>query len=652
MAPTAAPPAEYDEESILNSAELPPEEGFDVPDEATGPRGPGETGLRTDLITTLGGMTGAQFGGPVVPARGLGAAIGGGVGNLAGRVSEDLERGGLYQAGQNLAQNLIEAAKSGLIQGSAEMAMPVAGQLVAATPGVKQGAQRLGGMIAQKIGDWTLPKMTPAVEGMSKRLTAEGAPGLTPSQRLDPTRGEEAKFTQLGENIAYHAWFGGPLKHTYKVNEEAAQAAFSRFTDTMKQLSPKDFEGVARQVLTGRIKQNMYEPMNKIYDDLRSRVPGNVVESTGLLKDLRDPNSKVGNIVIKGLQNIRESSKDTSEIDSLIKTLSTPKSGTGTQALAKLSFNQALRLKTQLNQLAEGPVSTDPDVRVMMSTAGRLANQVDSSIRQGLTKAQTNLNDPTLVQSYDNASKTYARLAGKYQNDFVQKVIKTIDQKPGTLAELLLPSTVTHPEQQKLMIEAVRGAYGPRWNTEVRPLLAASLASRAFDATSGRYNGVAMAGQLKSYGSELLDHMLGPKTGQALMDHARTLERVAERPKGSGSVFIQLAQASALTGGLGAATGFAFTGDYEDAVKGGSATILIAPWVLGHLYGNPTWLKAVDKGLMQFKQTGKPPSILTTTLRQAAAVAGGPTFEQALTTEKAPSLVQAALSRRPEPTPE
>lgn len=650
MAPATAPTNDtLDLDELLKDEPIPDEEGID-----TGtPTQIGSDSGRADLAGAVGGIAGAQLGGPVIPARGMGALIGGAAGHLAGSVSQDLEQGGLPQATANFTKNLTEAAKTGLLQGSAEMALPVVGQVGMAVPGVKQGLQRLGGAVASKIGEWVLPKMSPAVEGMQKRLVKEGSPGLTAAQRLDPTRGEEAKFVQLGENLAYHAWFGGPLKNAYEVNEAAANQAFDRFVTTMQGLSPKDFEGTARQVLTGRIKQNMFEPMDKIYDNIRQRAPGNIVEATALLKELRNPNSKMGNLVIGGLKNIRESAQNPGEIDRLIKLLDTPKKGAQTQTLPKLTLDQALRLKTQLNQLAEGPTGTDPDVRVMAATAGRLASGLDKQIQSGLSTAQINMNDPGLLRTYTNASATYARLADKYQNQFVQKVIKAIDEKPGTLGHLLMPSSLSPdmiPAHQE-MVKAVKAAYGPRWNTEIRPLLAATLGNRALDET-GKYSGVALARNLQSYGSDLLDQMLGPKTGQALMDHARTLEHVAERPKGTGSVAIQLMQASALSGAAGAATGFALTGDVGTAVKGGTVAILVAPWVLGHLYGNPTWIRAMDKGLLQFRRSGKPPGILLTTLRQAAAVAGKPTFEAALTTEPPPSFIDRTLPNRPEPTKE
>lgn len=644
----------FDVEAYLQNAPTPPDEGYD-PGEPL-PLGSGSD--RADLTGTLGGIAGAQLGGPLPPARAMGAFVGGTVGNLAGRTSQDLEQGGLPQAVSNFSTNLTEAAKTGLLQGTAEMAFPVVGQLGMAIPGVKQGLQRVGGAVAKKVGEWIMPKQNPETEAMAKRMAKEGSPGLPPTTRIDPTRGEEPGMSQMAETLAYHAWFGGPLKHTYQVNEQAANQAFDRFTTAMRQMAPKDFEATARDVITGRIKQNMREPMDRIYDNIRQRAPGNIVEADSLIRDLRNKNSKMGNIVINGLRNIRESAKNPGEIDQLIALLDTPKKGTQTQARPKLTLEQALRLKTQLNQLAEGPTSTDPDVRVLMSTAGRLAEQVEQKIQAGLATAQTKLNDPTLLTTYTKAAATYARLAEKYQNKFVVDTLKAIDDRPGTLANLLLPETgagsafANNPGKWREQLDAFKAAYGPRWNTEVRPLIAATLSGRAFSESAGRYDGAKLTTELNKYGKENIDALLGPKTADALMQHAKTLERVAERPTGPGVGFIKIAQASAVLGGLGSATGFAFTGDYEDAVKGGSATILIAPWVLGHLYGNPALLKAFDSGLLQFQKTRKVPSVLMTTLRQAAATAGKPTLEAALTTEPPPSFIDRTLPNRPAPTTE
>lgn len=649
---TTTPDDEFDAEAYLQNAPPPPAEGYEVPEGA--PLGSGST--RGDLMATVGGITGAQLGGPLPPARGVGAAIGGGLGYLAGRTSEDLEQGGLPQLTTNFTSHLTEAAKTGLMQGSAEMALPFVGQLGMAVPGVKQGMQKLGGAVAGKVGDWILPKMSPAVEAMNKRIVGQGAEGLTAGQRLDPLRGEEAKWVQLGENIAHSAWFGGPLKHTYQVNEEAAQQAFTKFSDQLSTLSPRDFEGVVKQVLNGNIKQRVMEPARKIYDNLRSRAPGEIIEATPVIRELRNPNSKLGDDVLSKLKLMRNSSNDTADIDKLIGLLQTPAAGTQARFLPKLSLNQSMRLKSAVDGVTDVLVPTDPAFKKKLQAAEAFSRQLESSTESGLLKQQQLLNDPNLVSTYKNAARTYARLSDKYNNQFVQDVLKKVQDRPGTLANLLLPKSgpgaefAGNPGEWRKRVEAIKQAMGASWDTEAKPLLASSLAQRAWNEPAKRYDGYKLAQELKNYGSENLEALLGPKTGQALMDHARTLEHVAERPKGIGSVAVQLMQASALSGTLGAATGFAITGDVEGALKGGTATILIAPWLLGHLYGNQTWIKAMDKGLLEFQKTGKPPGILLTTLRQAAAVAGKPTLEAALTTEQGPDFIQRTLPNRPAPT--
>lgn len=609
----------------------------DIPDEVAIPAKPtAALASRADMGAFTGGMVGAQMGGPIIPARGVGAAIGAGVGHFAGQMADDLEQGGFQQATQNFGDKLIEAAKVGLTNGSAEMALPLLGQTAMAVPGVRSGLQKVGGAIAKKVGEWIMPPMNPETKAMAGKLSKEGSPGLPPLTRIDPTRDQPQGISQLGETIAYNAWHGtgGPLAKTFDVNEQAAQQAFERFHGAMNNMTPKDFEAVAQDVVTKRIKQYLTVPMDKIYDNIRQRAPGNLVNVDQMLLELRNPRSNMGNEVISGLRNIREAADNPKEIDQLIDLLGTPKKGTATQARPLLTLDQAMRLKTQLQSIADTPLGTDSSKNVYYKTAGRLAGEVEQAIQGGLQKASVRLNDPKLLSTYQNASQTYARLASKYDSDLLNKTLQSIDNRPGSLAGILLPQTgpgtefAKNPGKWRESLDAFKTAYGPRWNTEVRPLMAATLANRAFTQSEGRYNGKLLTDELNKYGKENLDALLGSNTAQVLMDHAKTLERVAQRPKGPGSAYIKIAQASALAAGVGSVTGFAFTGDYENAVKDASATILIAPWVLGHLYGNPTLLKAFDSGLMKFHQTGKPPSTLMTTLRQAVATAVEPTLDR------------------------
>lgn len=598
-----------------------------------------------EQMAFTGAMVGSNIppGSLIPPTRGLQTAVGAGAGHFVGKTIQDLAN----DVPQNLNQigdNLIEAGKQGMLSGSAEMLFPGLGSLATMT-GAKRGAEIVGGAIAKKVGEYVLPVVGSVVQKAEKIVGKGGGPGLTPGQMVEGS-GADHRALQIGENLAYHSWTGGPIRGVYEANERAAGQAVDSFVQQMEKLSPKDAEATFKEVISGRIKDLWMRPADRAFDSLRTRAQGNTVDVVPIVKLLRDPNSKIGNLVVDGLRKIREVKPgQAGEIDGLINLLKTPVKGTKTQALPKLTLNQALYLKAELNRIAgRTSYAGSPEGDLMISAAGRLNRQVDDRIKDGLAKQSQLTNDPRLVADYDKANKFYAAAASKYDNDLINKVFQTIEKKPGSLARVLLPDNIPSELEHLNIIKAAKAAYGPRWNIEMIPLLTASLANRAYNTVENRYSGTLLANQLGKYGQTLLDTMLGPKKGEQLMDFARTLELVGNRPKGTGSVAIQMMTAGSVAG----AADYLISGDVEKALGSGLAFVTLAPWMTGHLLANPTWLKAMKTGLMEFHQTGKPPSMLMTTLRQAAAASQGGTVSQKLAVEpdRSKAISETALPTR------
>lgn len=593
-----------------------------------------------------GAMAGASLppGSLLPPTRGIQTALGAGGMHFVGKTIQDLAN----DVPQNLSQigdNLIEAGKQGLLAGTGEMLFPGMGVLATAT-GVKAGAGKVVGAIAHKIGEYILPQKGQVVQTTEKLLTKAGGPGLTPGQMVEGS-GTDHHAIQIGENIAYASWTGGPIRSAYEANQRDLGNVVDAFVGRMEKLSPKDAEATFKDVITGRTMDYMMRPAKAAFDGLRSRAPGQVIDLIPQLKLLRDPNSKVGNLVIDGLRKIRETVPgDAKDIDNLVAVLDTPAKGTQTQAIKNLNLNQALYMKAELNRIANRKsYSGTPEGDLMLSSAGRINRQVDEQIKMGLEKQQTLSSDTTLVKDYEKANKFYAAAAEKFKGPLVTKVLDTIEKKPGSLARVLLPDSIPSEQEHLNIIKAVKSAYGPRWNIEAIPLLTATLGNRAYNLETQSYSGPLLAKELNKYGSTLLDSAIGPKMGEKLMDFARALDQVKERPKGTGSVAIQLMTA----GALGATGGYLISGDIEKAAGGGVATVLLAPWMIGHLLANPQWLSAMKTGLLEFNKTGKPPGMLTTTLRQAAIASQGGTTAQKLSVEpdKSKVMSETALPQRP-----
>lgn len=594
-----------------------------------------------------GAMLGANAGPGALfpPTRGVQTAIGAGGGHLIGKTMQDLAND-VPQSLNQIGQNLIEAGKQGLLAGSAEMAIPFGGAVIAAKAGglsLRGAMESVAGSVAKKVGEYILPVKGTAVATTENLLRKQGGAGLTPGQ-MDPN---EQSLTKTFENIAYHSWTGGPIKGAFEANERDLGQAVDQFAAQMDQLAPKDAEATLKAVIDGRIKQYWMQPADKAFDSLRARVPGNAINLNPQIKLLRDPNSKIGNLVVDGLKKLRElKPNQTQEIDGLISTLETPKTGTHTQSIGNLSLNQALYLKAELNRIAgRTSYAGTPEGDLMISAAARMNQSVDATIKAGLARRQTMTNDTKLVTDYDKANKFYAAAAEKYDGPLLNKVLDSIEKKPGSLARTLLPDNIPSEQEHLNILNAVKAAYGPRWNLEMIPLLSATLANRAYNQVEQRYSGNLLAKQLDKYGQTVLDAALGPKRGQQLMDFARALEQVSQRPKGTGSVAIQMATAGALAGGAD----YLVQGDVEKAVGSGVATVLLAPWMIGHILANPTWLNGMKTGLIQFNKTGTPPSAMMTVLRQAAVASRGGTVAQKLSVEPEPrkAVSETALPNKP-----
>lgn len=599
------------------------EEGLQV---NTG-RGPAHMANAPETASFTGAMLGSypsvRFPGMPAPMRAGMVGVGAGGGYLAGRTIQDLANDVPFSL-DRIAENVIDATKQGLMAGSAEMILPFGGLVASAKLGglsVKGGVEYAVGKAASKAGEYILPVTGTAVQRAEEIVKKGGSVGgLTPGQM---TGGAETghRVLDIMTNLTYHAWTGGPTRGAYQANEQAAQAALDNFVTNLTRLAPKDAEETFKAVLDGRMQQYMMLPAKRAFDSIRTRAPGNVVELTPLIKTLRDPDSKIGNLVIDSLQKVREViPQDTQEIDDLIGLLKTPARGTQTQALPKLTINQAMYLKSALGRVSDRTsYAGTPEGDLMISAAGRLNTQVDTQTRAALTRQQQLSGDQRLLADYDKANKFYAAAAEKFRGPLIENVLKQIEKKPGALARLLMPETIASEQEHLNIINAVKAAYGPRWNLEMIPLLSATLAGRAYNNVTKTYDGHALAREVGKYGKTLLDTMLGPKRGEQLMDFAHTLNMVGERPKGLGSMLIQMSTA----GAVGAASGYAVTGDFEKAAGTGIATVTVAPYVLGQLLHNPRWLHAMKTGLYEFSKTGKPPGMLMTTLRQAAVAAQG-----------------------------
>lgn len=608
--------------------------GGDLPDEGGVPVNAGAPGSGRptpgDILSTAGGVVGAQLGGPVPQARAVGAAVLGGTGKFVGDVMQDFggETGMNFRSGHvpttnELADHLVDAVANGSMQGGAELLLPFGGAVAASR----------AALLPKKVG--------PMIEKTEAIVKKGGGPGLTAGQMIEDANVKSG--VKIMENMSYNAFTSQVVNDTRMLNEQAVQNYGKMWVSQLEKLPASDVGDVLTAIVKERTERFVNKPLDIVFDTLRTNVPGRHVNVVPTIKLLRDPNSKIGNLVVGGLQKVRESSQNPQEIDTLISMLQTPEKGTQTQAISNLSLEQSFRLKTELGRIGNKNVTpaTSLEDQSLIANAGRLAGEMDKSIKTSLKNA------PDMLNLYEKANTYATKMYGVFRDDLLKATVHELEKRPGRVASVLLK-----PDNQDT-IQAVRQAVGPRWKTDIEPILAASIVREGYDVVQNRFVGKQIAGALNRLGSDTIDATLQPGTYNKLLDFAKALEHVSTPPKGIGGMYIQMASAGAVGGVAGA--GYAVvTGDAAGGVTKGleaASLVLIAPWVMGHLVANPTLLTAMKDGLLQSQKAGKPTDLLLTTLKQAAAVAVTPTVQNVLTSEAVKSGMRQAAKLTPQIIP-
>ena len=599
---------------------------------------------------SLAGNAGfAAPGGPItgVAGRMAGAGLGGALGYGGYRAHEDLRDGGVPQLLSNLGDTLVESAKFGATSALTEGVVPGAGWLYRSTPiraarewASKKWGESLSGQLDRVIDSvgTTMRDVDNLVRTGQRRAalkagTDRPAAGLTLGQLSD----DPSSTANALEGVAQSTWFGNTASRQRQWSSEGA----NQFADDLaKQLQGVSTEEVG-QGLTWAVKdnfKNLYSAAaDTAYDGLRAATAGTrPVVAVPILKDLRTPNSTLGNNVITELKKLRSVNPDPqaiAEIDNLINTLSVTQSQANKGALTRippnLSLDQALRLKTILGGIADSKAGLDSMAdTAAKTTAETYAKQIDDAIRKGLGKS------PDLLREYDSAAAHYAQGVATFKNEMVKKVVDGLTKSPGALESILLK-----PEQRET-IAAVKQAVGPVWDSQVAPKLRSIMLMNAKDGDT--FNGqklmssiIDLIGPNPAKNNTMVE-IFGEKATKELIGVAHALELTHNPAKGAW--WVKLKQASAIgvigSAGLGAATG------HQAGGVGMGATILITPWALGHLTANPNMLKAFKDGIAATsasRQISPQLDVALTFLRQAAASRMAPVHPRPLSNDQRPT---------------
>ena len=616
-------------EDILGAEQAGGETSMEVP--------PAPHGMGLDRSALVGSTTGtaAALMVPPGPWRGAAAGVMGGGAYAADLFSQDLEEG-IPLSLDRIGHNLYEGLKFGGTEALAEGIVPFGGMLYNSPQG-----RAARSWVAKKWGEAMVGPISPEMKAaddivrFGQKRAALKAGEERPAAGL--TFGEMAgKDTLAGqiEGVAASTWGQGTAQTQRKWAAEGAKQYADDLAQQMSQLSPEDAGKALSWAIEDNFDRLVKGPAQTAYRDLEQAVAsqlsstGRIVNATPVLRELQAPNSALGNSVMAQLKKLREGPLNAGDqagvqaIDAMINVLDVSKSKAGlakTQALANLTLDQAIRLKTVLNSIANKS-TTDMASQTAATSAGTFANQIDSAVRKSLGRV------PDLLRMYDNASADYAAGMTTFKNELVTKVVDSLAARPGALESILLK-----PEQ-KDVISAVKGAVGPLWDQTIAPKLRAITIMNTKQ-PDGSFSG----DQLTKSVLELIGanptknntavEIFGEQGVKELLALGKALS-ITEHPP-AGAWWVKLKQAATIGAIAGAPVGYAMgNSDAGSAVSGAGLAILLTPKALGTLTANPSMLKAFKDGIQASSQQQRvTPALdfILTSLRQTAAAKLAPT---------------------------
>lgn len=583
-----------------------------------------------------GAAGGATFGMSVAgpPGAAIGAMAGGTGGHMLGQTVQDLSNG-VEQNLDRIATNALESTKyglgNGILEGAGQFLRPVIDPIV-------RGIKLVGAKVGEKL---FVPKDIPEVVRTAERtLTEAGSPGLTAGQLSEPG---SKRLATIAENLAYNSMTTNVVNNIRNRQQQGLKDYAANLMDEWGKLPAKDATELFKWAVNDNFENLVRQPMNVAMKDLRDALPGNIVNATPILRKFQSPNAKVTDVVRTILE--KEHEQDPAVYDKLIKLLATPKPGAGTRALPNLSLDEAMRLNSALgtlerkySKMADGPS------RTMATAAGTYSKQLDAAIKQSLAGT------PELLRSYESSMAAYAEGMQTFKNEMVQKFMAKLHNEPGELANLVL-----QPGQVEFVKNLKNIAGDTLWKQVVEPRLGATVLYKAFGPPSksgglsveGSLSGTQLATTLQKLAADGTAQTIFPNTYAKLLDLAKTIEHVKPTPKGTGGVFIQLAQAGAVGAVVGSVGGLVTGGDAKSAgfgaLVGMPTFVLLGPRMLGRLVAEPKYIDAFKHGLIETQRTGKPTTRLLDVIKHLGAQEG----VKGLLTEPSAPPSDPTLNQRP-----
>ncbi len=620
-------------------------------------------------------LEGVVEGGKVVlPATGavvggtLGVGLGGGAGLAGGPTAPVSVPAGAFWGGVTGAgagAGIGEAAQMGLerlIYGKS-----------AAPPSFPAGVSRVAqaattGMTGEAVGGSVIGAAGKVLKPFAKKVTAAGTEAMRRlSGHVTPAQVVDSRLLRIAENVSEASISGGERMEQFgktqqsllDMERQGVQRQYGRVrsphdagevikTDLAQNLDTAIKTGREQYAALDALSEGVQVPMTDLQDfaaqelTKRGALPAEVSGNTGmrlLAQIAKKPGeASVDPAIVALIRKQADSpqwmAKFAQSSGMPLETIQQLAASADEGALpASMTFEQAQFFRHQLLEIARGSeTAKESSERILGGIAKQLVSKLDGAMEKAAQASK-----PELYTAYRAAQDFWKGNVETLRTPLLRKVM----QNPAeNVTRLLQPDAVE-------TLRELRSAVSPEaWQAYQSASLEKLLrASSSGDSTV--ISAPMLSRKLKALSDPTLKELFPADGGQAVKDFARLLRTVGKSKDGTGKMFIQLAQAGALSSAIGGALGGIAFGAPGAAVGAlaGAAPILITPNMLSRILTNPKALKWLTTGL-----TMRPGSKIAT--RSAFQLLGFLSREGLVQSDASPVPSHESTLPPPEPPPE
>jgi len=518
-------------------------------------------------------------------AQGIGGMVGGGLGAKVGRPLVGAGLGGAA------AESLVQLGEHALTPGAAPQTSWEAGKKI----GWAGGREMLEEGIARaviKVGAPFAKKISPKTKGVIDYLKRYKG-------RLTPAQATEDRALDMLENVAESSILGGKRLFEFKGGQAELLDTISK--DITERLGSRATKEQAGEIVQAMIK-NKTDAFRKVGTGLYKKVDN---ASKGILINTKPLKIEAARMLSELTPKITKKTTQmttTKVLDELGQPFVTPITKITKEALMpSLASKNTVRMLKDFRNLPDAvpfsylnqwrsdllQVGYAPSDIIPGKTAGmakHFAHNIDNLFKQ----AEGGLTGEAL-QSLQTAN-SYWRL-GKER--FNSTLIKRIAKKNP---EYVLPAFVKRGNIAD--IQEIRKLIGSEAWEDVKGAYIQDLLFAQAKDTSGVLSGKKLQNILTKMTPETMTEIFGKASAKELQLFANTAMAVQQRAAGGGGMLIQLTQAGAI---LSVPAWVA--GGKPGIGAGMTATVLLGPYAMGHLFTNPTGIKWLTEGLITRKGT-------------------------------------------------